>query len=1128
MKKRYIILLTLLVLGVAAYFYFTRDTREIKVLIFSKTASFRHESIPVGIEAIRALGKKHGFAVDTTERSESFNEKTLRNYNVIVFLNTTGDVLNDGQQLEMNRWIQAGGGFVGVHAAADTEYEWPWYGELVGAYFNGHPNNPNVREGTITRIDKTHISTKHLPDSWKRTDEWYNYKDIKAEINILLNLDEKSYEGGTNGDNHPIAWYRDFDGGRTWYTGLGHTDESYKDENFLEMLWGGIQYAAGPGTEVNYNNSRVAPEENRFQKVVLDFNLNEPMELDMLPGEDVLFIERRGGIKLFKKTDNKVKLVTTFPVFNELEDGLLGLAVDPNYEKNHWIYLYYSPVGKEAVQRLSRFTFIGDSLERASEKILLTVKTQREECCHSAGSIEFGPDRLLYLSTGDNTSPRATGYGPMDESPGRSAWDAQKSASNTNDLRGKILRVKPEDDGTYSIPKGNLFTDAAKGRPEIYVMGVRNPFRISVDSKTGFLYWGDVGPDAGKDSVGFGSRGYDELNQARKAGNHGWPYFIGNNFAYNHYDYATNKSGPLFDPKKPVNTSPNNTGAKELPEATPPMIYYPYATSTEFPLVGEGGRNAMAGPVFYLDEFPESVNRFPEYYDKKLFTYDWMRGWVMAVTLNEKGDYVRMERFLPNMLFNNLVDVVFGPAGDIYALEYGTNWFTQNMDARLIHIGYSSANRIPLASITADRTVGKTPFTVKFSADQSKDFDGDDLKYEWAFGDGEKSSEKNPTYVYKKAGEYKASLTVTDPSGESATHEMTIIAGNDLPELTINFKGNSKFYWDKSNFDYTVEVKDTEDGSIGNGIDPSAITVSADYLERGHDVTEIMQGHQANLEASAHLVGKTLLESSDCKACHNLTEKSVGPSLNQIADKYAGNEASVKGLIDKVIKGGSGVWGDLMMSPHPQLSPADTEKMIRYILSLNKKGKVAGLPSKGTYALNKHKPTEKEGTYIFTASYTDKGANGAKPLTATKVVALSYPLITADKYKEKKKAQTFLVTKEIWKEIEQEMTIVLPSHEGVLRYGDIDLTDIAQIKLGVAVAPTYFSGGTVELFIDNENGTRIGTAELEVGLTDIGFKELPVNISKTEGIHDLVLKFKSKDTSKIFGGVATLEFKKGK
>lgn len=1128
MKKTLKILLILVVLGAAAYFYFTRDTREISVLVFSRTTSFRHESIKAGKEAILALGKKHGFKVDTTENGDWFEEKTLKNYNVIVFLNTTGDVLSEAQQLEMNRWVQAGGGFVGIHAAADTEYEWPWYGELVGAYFDSHPNNPNIRDAIVRVIDKSHISTKHLPDTWNRTDEWYNYKDIKSDLTVLLNLDEKSYEGGTNGENHPIAWYHEFDGGRSWYTGLGHTDESYKDENFLQMLWGGIQYAAGPGKAVDYNNSSVAPEENRFQKVVLDFNLNEPMELDMLPGEDVLFIERRGGIKLFKKSENKTRLVTTFPVYSELEDGLLGLAVDPDYEKNHWIYLYYSPVGKEAIQRLSRFTFIGDTLERASEKIVLTVPTQREECCHSAGSIEFGPDRLLYISVGDNTSPRATGFGPMDESPGRSAWDAQKSSSNTNDLRGKILRIIPEDDGTYSIPDGNLFTDASQGKPEIYVMGVRNPFRISIDQKTGFLYWGDVGPDAGKDSVGFGSRGYDEVNQARKAGNHGWPYFIGNNFAYNHYDYANNKSGPLFDPKKPLNTSPNNTGAKELPEAIPPLIYYPYAESKEFPLVGEGGRNAMAGPVFYTDRFPDTPGRFPGYYDKKLFTYDWMRGWIMAVTLDDDGNYVRMERFLPNTMFNNLVDVVFGPSGDLYALEYGTNWFSQNMDARLIHITYSSANRVPVAEISADKTIGKTPFTVRFSADKSKDFDGDDLGYEWTFGDGEKSSEKNPTYIYKKPGEYKAALTVTDPSGEKSTKEILIMAGNDLPEINITFNGNSRFYWDNSTFEYMVSVTDTEDGSIGNGIDASAVTFTADYLARGHDVTEIIQGHQANMEASAHLVGKALFEGSDCKACHQLNDKSVGPTLTAIADKYAGNESVIKGLVDKVIKGGSGVWGDLMMSPHPQVTSVEAEKMVRYVLSLSNKSAKVGLPYKGAVALNQHKATEKEGTYIFTASYTDKGANGMKPLTASRVISLHYPLIAADKFTEKKKAMTFRVTKGLMPGVEEEMTLVLPNDGGMVRYGGIDLTGVGQIKLGVTLAPTYFSGGTLEVFIDEENGERIGVSPLEVGLTDVGMKELVVDINQTQGVHDLILKVRCKDSTKIFAGIVSLEFLKRK
>lgn len=1116
MKKKYIILLTLVAAITIVYFYFTRDTRDIRVLVFTKSAIPRGGSV-TGVDVLINLGKKHDFLVDTTSTGETFKEKTLKQYNVIVFLNTEGDVLNDAQQLEFNRWIQAGGGFVGIHGAANTEREWPWYGELVGAYADV-TSDPQVSEAVINVIDQTHISTKQLPSTWKHTDGWYYHKDLQPGLTILLNT----------GEDRPLAWYREFDGGRSLYTGLGHTAESFADPEFQEFLWGAIQYAAGPGTPVNYNNAKVAPEENRFQKVVLDFNLNEPMELVVLPGEDILFIERKGGIKLYKKAENKVRLVTTFPVFHDLEDGLLGLTLDPSFETNHWLYLYYSPPGTKAEQRLSRFTFEGDSLNYSSEKILLTVPTQRDQCCHSAGSIEFGPGGLLYIAAGDNTSPRATGYGPIDERPGRSAWDAQKSSSNTNDLRGKILRIKPEPDGTYSIPEGNLFTDPREGRPEIYAMGVRNPFRISVDSKTGYLYWGDVGPDAGKDSVGFGSRGYDEVNQAKKAGNFGWPYFIGNNFPYNHYDYAVNRPREMFDPLKPVNSSPNNTGARELPPATAPMIYYPYAASPEFPLVGEGGRNAMAGPVFYLDEYPDTQARFPVYYDKKLFTYDWMRGWVMSVTLDDNGDYVRMERFLPNMLFNNLIDMVFGPAGDIYALEYGTNWFSQNMDARLVHITYSAGNRVPVALAKADNTIGKTPFTIQFHGDQSRDFDGDDLTYLWTFGADGKSTEPNPTYTFAKPGEYKVTLTVTDPNGEAAKQDLTILAGNDLPAVDIKFKGNSQFYWGNANFDYEVDITDTEDGRINSGINPDDVTFTADYLERGYDMTEVVQGHQANVEASTNLVGKTLYEGSDCKACHQLNEKSVGPSLIQIADKYAGNEAAVNSLVQKVIKGGSGVWGELMMSAHPQLTSAETEKMIRYILSLNKKGASKGLPSKGTFTLNKHKNTDREGAYIFTASYTDRGANGAKSLTGTKIIMLSYPIIGAEKFSAKKKAQTFLVTKEVWSALEQEMTIVLPSDQAVITYNSIDLTDVGQIKFTLGVAPNYFTGGTMDILIDDENGKRIGSTPFEIGITDIGFQELVVDIDRTEGTHNLILKFTCKDPSKIFGGLATLEFIKRK
>ncbi len=232
----------------------------------------------------------------------------------------------------------------------------------------------------------------------------------------------------------------------------------------------------------------------------------------------------------------------------------------------------------------------GDSLDLATAKIILEVPVQRDECCHTGGSIAFDARGNLYLSTGDNTNPFATGYAPIDERQGRSPWDAQKSSGNTNDLRGKILRIHPETDGSYTIPDGNLFPPGTpKTRPEIYTMGHRNPYRIAVDKRTGFVYWGDVGPDASVDSAGRGPAGHDEIGQARRAGNFGWPYFVGDNKAYfrtTRVDSVTVQAGAQFDPARPVNTSPNNTGLSELPPAQKAFIWYPYGPSAEFPVLG--------------------------------------------------------------------------------------------------------------------------------------------------------------------------------------------------------------------------------------------------------------------------------------------------------------------------------------------------------------------------------------------------------------------------------------------------------------------------------------------------------------------------------------------------------------
>ena len=213
-----------------------------RVLVFSKTAGYRHESIEIGKKTLIAMGAANGFAVDTTEDAARITEASLKQYAAVVFLSPTGNVLDRASELDLQRFIEAGGGYVGIHAASDAEYDWRWYGRLVGGYFTSHPAQ---QEATLHVVDGTHGSTAHLPKEWKRKDEWYNFKSLAPDLHVLLTIDEGTYTGGTNGATHPMAWYHDFDGGRAWYTELGHTVESYSDSLFIKHVLGGIQYAAG-------------------------------------------------------------------------------------------------------------------------------------------------------------------------------------------------------------------------------------------------------------------------------------------------------------------------------------------------------------------------------------------------------------------------------------------------------------------------------------------------------------------------------------------------------------------------------------------------------------------------------------------------------------------------------------------------------------------------------------------------------------------------------------------------------------------------------------------------------------------------------------------------------------------
>lgn len=492
------------------------------------------------------------------------------------------------------------------------------------------------------------------------------------------------------------------------------------------------------------------PPDTAFRKVILDEDqvidgeakdtLVDPMELTVASDGRVFWAERPGTIKMWSPKTKATTVVGKFEVFGGLEEGMLGITLDPGFDSNGWIYLNRSLPetykdergGKAGKIRVARFTLEDGRLNPETETVILEMEVQREQCCHVGGSLAFDAAGNLYISIGDNTNPfDSDGYSPHDDRPGRYPWDASRSSANANSLVGKILRVKPLASGGFSIPEGNLFPPGTEGtRPEIYVMGNRNPFRISIDQRTGYLYWGEVGPDAGGQHPKRGPAGFDEINQAREAGFYGWPFFIGDNRPYVKTDFVARQAyrdaaearekakkaelpesewppapGPwegedleYFDPEKPMNHSANNSGIVALPPAKPAMIYYPAGLSARFPAVGSGGRTAMAGPVYYYDPNNPSPHKLPKEFDRTLFIYEWSRNWLMAVKLDENHQVARgpdrrplMHPFLSSMTFKRPMDMELGADGCLYLIEFGKDWGNNN-DTKIIRIEHIGSN----------------------------------------------------------------------------------------------------------------------------------------------------------------------------------------------------------------------------------------------------------------------------------------------------------------------------------------------------------------------------------------------------------------------------------------------------
>ncbi|WP_211590268.1 ThuA domain-containing protein [Microbispora sp. H11081] len=825
--------LTLLSAPVSAEAATAAAEPDFKVLVFSKTTGFRHDSIPEGIAAVQQLGQQNNFAVDTTEDSTQFTDENLAQYQAVVFMSTTGDPLNTQDQKDaFQRYIQKGGGYVGVHAAADSGYNWAWYGKLVGAYFKQHPA---IQQATVKVEDPAHPSTKGLPTTWSRTDEWYDYQtNPRGTVHVLTSLDEKSYTGGTMGADHPNTWCQDYDGGRSWYTGLGHQKANYSEANFLKLLLGGIKTAAGAEKA-----DCSASQSSSFEKVTLDDNTSNPMMMDIANDGRVFYVDRLGEVKVIKPAGGTVT-AAKLNVFTANESGLLGITLDRDFDTNKWVYLYYSPAG-ENVDRLSRFTVTGDTLDMASEKKILDVPVQRAECCHHGGGMLMDHKTGdLWLATGDNTNPFASdSYTPIDEQSGRSSWDAQRSSANTNSLSGKLLRIHPETDGTYSIPSGNLFAPGtAKTKPEIYGMGFRNPFRMGIDPETGNIMLGEYGPDANSANANRGPQNTVEWNLITKPGNYGWPYCIGNNTPYIDYNFSTRQSGQAFNCAAPVNESPNNDGLTNLPPVIPATVWYHYQANSTFPELSGGA--PMGGPVYRYNADLKSNVKWPAYWDGKAVFGEWNNNQVWSFQLDETGTkLVEMNRILSSLSFKKPMDMKFGPDGALYMIEWGSGFGGDNADSGIYRINYIKGNPLPVAHATSDKTDGPLPLTVQFSSEGSRDPDDQTLTYAWDLdGDGETdSTEANPSFTYEEAGEYSAVLTIKNEEGETATATVVIVAGNNRPTVKVNVPPNGAFFEFGDQVKFTVTVTDPEDGEVD--CDDVKIQAILGHDSHGHPLDQL-------------------------------------------------------------------------------------------------------------------------------------------------------------------------------------------------------------------------------------------------------------------------------------------------
>lgn len=705
-----------------------------------------------------------------------------------------------------------------------------------------------VEAGIVNVVDRQHPATEELPLNWTRSDRWLDWApNPVGEVHTVAQLQPGPEGPGTGSPFQPVSWCRDYDGGRSFYTGMGGTAASYAEEGFRAHLLGALQWTTGmvrgdcqATIGANYTTERLTAPNARGQ---LD-QIGEPHGLTIAEDGTAFYVGKAacpsgpivpwedpevglgcGTIHQWDPETGNVDLLTTLEVMgnrgsgSELvknEEGLLGIVPDPDFADNNYLYVYWMPhesVDRErrvGLRTVSRFTYDPERprIDQSTRVDLLQWETQVHSCCHAGGGMAFDDDGNLYVGSGDsNSSGGSSGYSGNNwtqEYAGISFQDARRTSGNSNDLNGKILRIHPEADGSYTIPDGNLFPESEDDedltRPEVYVMGVRNISRLQIDADTDWLTAGWVGPDASAPSPELGPAKYETATIVTSAGNQGWPFCMGNRQPYR--DRSNTDASILtdwYDCDDLENTSPRNTGLVDIPDARDNMIWYSPsgggpvfpdredgsgvptyeeedATYTQ-PWLRGGGQAIMSGPTYRQSQVDEDSDvAWPSYWEGKWLIGDQSNSNNrVAMTIDPRRvptqgapAFAEDLRHIVrggggNTQLQSWMDAKFGPDGALYLLDYAGGFFSLSQNQKLLRVTYDGGPATPAPAASATSVQG-TPLTVAFTGAPSGG-----VAYRWDFGDGSSSTDVDPRHTYARVDDYTATLTVTYADGETAT-----------------------------------------------------------------------------------------------------------------------------------------------------------------------------------------------------------------------------------------------------------------------------------------------------------------------------------------------------------------------